>query len=142
MGDVLAIEHLVERNTPYRRIGHIDGFADRRARTGNAENATAGSDDIITRHLRSAMKDDSTRFRGLVETRDNLALLVRAGITARRNNNGSGDLVLYDDILVFKTARRGVKKRIGERAAKSYENGLRLGITEARIELDDINLRA
>ena len=136
MSDVLAIEHLVERNATYRRVSLVDGFANRRARTGNAKNASAGSDDIVERLFRSAMKYDSAGFCGLVETRNDIALLVRAGITARRNNNGSGDLVLYDDILVFKTACRRMQKRIGERSAESYENGLRLRIAKARIELN------
>ena len=75
---------------------------------------------------------------GLLDARDDLALLVVAGVAGAREDHGHGAVVLPGELRLVELARIDLEEGVEKVALHAREHDLGLGVAEAGVELEDL----
>ena len=140
MRDILAEEHLIERNSANRSVSPIDRLAQSRSRAGNRQHSAAARENLSVLNLGAAVEYRSSCTCRL-KPGNLFTLLVIAGISTARDNDRRRAFVLDDDILFLKATRSRMQKRLSKVPSETRQHRFRLRVAETRVELDNIDAR-
>src|SRR5690606_17636794 len=135
--DIHSIERAVEADLADGFIDAVACLAHRVAERDRAEHPAAVRHDLAVGEARAGVEDLARRAFGLVESADDLALLVVAGIARARDDHADGGARVPANLGLAEPSFAGVETQSNEVAFEAKQDRLRFRIPEPAVELED-----